>query len=96
MNIKPIRDFVAIVKEDSQKRTASGIYVPDNVESRVATGRVVAVGSGHVNERGSVTPLEISNGDKVVFHHHSSTDVTVDGKTYLLVRENQIICKVND
>jgi chaperonin GroES len=96
MNIKPVRDFVAVVKEEAQKQTSSGIYMPDVVESNVLTGRVVAVGSGHIANDGNIIPLEIHTGDRVVFNRSSAVEVKVDNTTVLMVREENVICKLKN
>lgn len=96
MTIKPVRDFVAVIKEESQKRTSSGIYVPDVIENNVITGKVVAVGSGHVNDNGSITPLEVTVGDKIIFGRQSSVELKVEDQTYLMLREDGIICKLSE
>ncbi len=94
MNIKPVRDFIAVVKEDAQKRTSSGIYVPNVIESNVLTGKVVAVGSGHLNSDGRVTALEVQPGDRVMFGRQSAIELTVDDQAVLLLREEGIVCKL--
>lgn len=96
MNIKPVRNFVAVVKEETPNKTSSGIYMPDIVESNIITGKVVAVGSGHLSKDGVIVPLEVHNGDKIIFDKSSSAEIKVNGVTVLMIREDSIICKVKE
>lgn len=94
MNIKPVRDFVAVVKEQQQNKTSGGIYVPDAVEEKFLTGKVVAVGSGHVKSNGDVVPMEVSVGDRVVFARESGVDLKVDDHQVVVLREDAIVCRL--
>lgn len=92
--MKPIRDFVAVEKVESDKKTHGGIYMPDVVEDRIIQGNVVAVGSGHLNKDGSVTPLEVKEGDRVLFSRSSGLEVKVGERNLLLIREENLICRL--
>lgn len=92
--MKPIRDFVAVEKIEADKRTHGGIYVPDAIEDKIIQGNVVAVGSGHLGRDGSITPLEVKEGDRVMFSKSSALDVKVGERTLLLVREENLICRL--
>jgi chaperonin GroES len=92
MNVKPVRDFVAVVKDDFQNKTSGGLYVPSISEDKIVTGKFVAVGSGHIGNSGLI-PLEIEVGDKIAFNKTSSLEVKVDDTNLLMVREENIICK---
>jgi chaperonin GroES len=96
MNIKPVRDFVAVVKESQQKKTSSGLYVPDVVEDKVITGTVVAVGSGHIAGSGNIIPLEIKVGDSVMFSRASAVEIKVGDSPVMLLREENIFCSFRD
>lgn len=92
MQVCPLRDFVLVTKDEPVKQTSSGLYVPSMFEHSTTTGVVVAVGSGKLLLDGTVAPLEVTMGDKVMFNKAYATEVTVEEKTYLLLREEQIFC----
>lgn len=94
MTVQPLRDFVVVVKDEATTQTPGGLFVPQNAEEKVVTGKVVAVGSGRVDINGKSIPLEVSVGDRVAFNKNFATEVKVDGVTHLLLREDQIFCVV--
>lgn len=94
MELKPIRDFVAVTKNDAPKQTASGLFVADLSDDKVMQGTVVAVGSGHIGNSGSVVPLEVSVGDTIAFSKSSALEMRVGDASYLMVREENILCSV--
>jgi chaperonin GroES len=94
MPVQPLRDFILVTKEETPKQTTGGLYMPDTVEEKVVSGTVVAVGTGRVTSDGSVLPLEVKKGDKVVFNRHFATDLNVDNQTYYLLKEEQLFCVV--
>jgi chaperonin GroES len=92
MSIQPLRDFVVVAKEEAPKQQAGSLIIrPDNVEEKLIRGKVVAVGSGRVAADGSVVPLEVSVGDRVVFNKNFATELTEGGETALLLREDQLL-----
>jgi chaperonin GroES len=92
MNIVPLRDFVVVVKDEAVKQTAGGLFVPTTVEEKIVTGTVFAVGSGRVVVDGTVVPLEVAVGDKVVFNKHMATELKVDGVVVQLLKEEHLLC----
>lgn len=92
MTAQPLRDFVLVTKQETAKQTTGGIYMPDTAEEKVVTGTVTAVGSGRVTTEGTVVPLEVKVGDKVVFNKNYATDLKVDDQTLYLLKEEQIFC----
>lgn len=93
MSVQPLRDFVVVSKNDGPQTTASGLYIA-HVEDKMIRGKVLAVGSGRVAADGTVIPLEVKVGDTVVFNKNLATEVTNEGETVLILREEQILCKV--
>ena len=73
------------------KKTAGGIIIPDTAKEKPSEGKVVAVGSGTKAEDGSVTPLDVKSGDKILFGKWSGTEVTVDGKELLIMKESDVL-----
>ena len=84
--IKPLADRVLIEPKEAETKTASGIYIPDTAKEKPQQGEVLAVGSGHKDE-----PMEVKVGDKVLYGKYAGTEVTVDDKKYLIVKQSDIL-----
>ena len=85
LSIKPIADRVVIEPAPAEEKTASGIYIPDTAKEKPQSGTVVAVGTGKVDE-----PLTVKVGDTVLYGKYSGTELTYEGKEYLIMREADI------
>lgn len=88
--IKPLADRVLIEPAVAETQTKSGIYIPDNAKEKPMQGTIIAMGPGKRNEKGDIIAPEIKVGDVVLYGKYSGTEVTVDGKNYLIVRESDI------
>ena len=91
MKFRPLHDRVLVERIDEDEKTAGGIIVPDTAKEKPSEGKVVAVGSGTKAEDGSVTPLDVKSGDKILFGKWSGTEVTVDGKELLIMKESDVL-----
>ncbi len=91
MNIRPLHDRVLVRRMEEERTTAGGIVIPDNAAEKPVRGEVLAVGNGKVLENGSVRPVDVKVGDKVLFTKYSGTEVKVDGKDLLVMREEDIM-----
>ena len=91
MNFKPLHDRVLVKRVASDEKTAGGIIIPDTAKEKPSEGKVVAVGSGSKSDDGSVTALDVKSGDKILFGKWSGTEVTVDGKELLIMKESDIL-----
>ena len=91
MNIKPLADRVVIRPAQAEEKTASGIIIPDTAKEKPQEGEVVAVGPGSKNEDGKLTPMDVKNGDIVLFGKWSGTEVKIDGKEYSIMKESDIM-----
>ena len=85
LNIKPIADRVVVEAAPAEEKTASGIYIPDTAKEKPQRGTVVAVGDGKKDE-----PLTVKVGDEVLYGKYDGTEITHDGKEYLIMRESDI------
>ena len=83
MNIKPLADRVLIEAKEAETKTASGLYIPDSAKEKPQQGTVIAVGSGKKDE-----PMELCVGDTVLYGKYAGTEITVDGKDYLIMRQS--------
>jgi len=91
--IKPLGDRVVIELVDSEETTASGIVLPDSAKEKPQEGKVVAVGSGKV-ENGERVALEVAEGDHIIFSKFAGTEVEYQGKEYLILREDDILAVI--
>lgn len=91
MEIKPLSDHIFVEPITEEKVTKSGIYLPDNVEEKPMMGKVIAIGPGKKNEEGKIIPLEVKIGDKVLFTKYAPTEIKIEGKEYLVIREDDIL-----
>ena len=90
MNIRPLHDRVVIKRMEEERLSAGGIVIPDTATEKPIKGEVVAVGEGKPLDNGQIRALKVKSGDKVLFGKYSGTEVKVDGKDYLVVREDDI------
>ena len=88
--IKPLADRVLIEPAPAEEKTESGLYIPDNAKEKPMQGKVIAVGRGKKDENGKAIPMEIKVGDQVLYGKYSGTEVSVEGKDYLIVRESDV------
>lgn len=88
--IKPLGDRVVIEVSEGDVKTASGIVLPDTAKEKPQKGVVVAVGAGEYKD-GQRIPMEVKVGDAVIFSKYAGTEVKVDGKDYLIVRQNDVL-----
>lgn len=88
--IKPLADRILIEPAEAETKTQSGLFIPDNAKEKPMQGKVVAVGNGKKNDQGAVIAPEIKVGDVVLYGKYSGTEVSVEGKTYLIVKESDI------
>lgn len=88
--IKPLNNNVVLKKDKIVKETASGIVL-SNKEEQTEYAKVIAIGSGKVDEKGKITPIDLKVGDKVIYKNYSSTNVKLDGEEYLIVDASDIL-----
>ena len=91
MKLRPLHDRVIVKRVENETKTASGIVIPDSAAEKPDQGEVKAVGTGKVLEDGSVRPLELKVGDRVLFGKYSGQTVKVDGDELLVMREEDIL-----
>jgi chaperonin GroES len=91
MNIRPLHDRIIVERLEEETTTAAGIIIPDSAKEKPQQGNVIAVGKGKVTEEGKVLPLDVKVGDKVLFGKYAGTDIKLEGKEYLMMREDDIL-----
>jgi chaperonin GroES len=91
MKIRPLNDRLLVKRLEEEAKTAGGIIIPDSAKEKPAEGKVMAVGPGKLNDKGDRTPLQVKEGDRVLFSKYGGTDVKIDGEDYLIMREDDIL-----
>ena len=91
MNLKPLHDRVLVERVEQEDRTKGGIIIPDTAQEKPMEGKVVSVGGGARNENGQVVALDVIKGDRILFGKWSGTEVKIDGKELLIMKESDIM-----
>lgn len=94
MNVKPLADRVLVQPLEAAEKTAGGLYIPDNAKEKPQKGKIVAAGPGKASDTGSIIALEVKVGDTVLYGKYSGTEVQVEGKDYLIMRESDILAVI--
>jgi len=89
--IRPLQDRLIVERIEQDEKTASGLIIPDTAKEKPQQGKVVAVGKGRVREDGTVQPLDLKKGDKILFGKYSGTEIKIDGHEYLIMREDDVL-----
>jgi chaperonin GroES len=91
MAFRPLHDRVLVRRTEAEEKTAGGIIIPDTAKEKPQEGEVVSVGTGARNDQGTVTPLEVKAGDRILFGKWSGTEVKVDGEDLIIMKESDIL-----
>ena len=91
MKFRPLHDRVLVRRVEAEEKTAGGIIIPDTAKEKPQEGEVVAVGGGAKAEDGSVTPLDVKAGDRILFGKWSGTEVKIDGEDLLIMKESDVM-----
>jgi chaperonin GroES len=91
MNIRPLQDRVIVERLDALEKSAGGLFIPDTAKEKPQEGKVTAVGHGKRKDDGTLIPMEVKTGDRVLFAKYAGSDVTVNGKEYFILREDDIL-----
>jgi len=91
MKFKPLHDRVVVERLDSDEKTAGGIIIPDSAQEKPMQGKILAVGSGARDDSGKIQPLDVKEGDTILFGKWSGTEVKIDGKDLLIMKESDIM-----
>jgi chaperonin GroES len=91
MNIRPLYDRVVVKRVEEKEQVKGGILIPDSAKEKPQEGEVLAVGKGKRLEDGSVVPLEVKVGDKILFGKYSGNEIKLDGEECMIMREDEIL-----
>ena len=91
MNVKPLGDRVLVQPVEQEEVKKGGIIIPDTAKEKPQEGKVVAIGTGKRDDSGKLIPFEVKKGDRVLISKYGGTEIKVDGKDYLIMREDDIL-----
>ena len=91
MSFRPLHDRVLVRRVDAEAKTAGGIIIPDTAKEKPQEGEVVSIGTGTRAENGTVTPLDVKAGDRILFGKWSGTEVKVNGEDLIIMKESDIL-----
>ena len=95
-NVRPLHDRVLVKRIEEEKKTAGGIIIPDSAQEKPVEGIIVAVGTGARDDSGKIIPLDVKEGDTVIFAKWAGTEIKIDGDELLVMKESDIIAIVED
>ncbi len=91
MKIRPLHDRILVERLEEENKTPGGIIIPDSAKEKPVEGKVVAVGNGKIAENGEVKPLDVKEGDRILFGKYAGTDIKIGGQEYLIMREDDVL-----
>jgi chaperonin GroES len=91
MKIRPLHDRLVVKRLEESRTSPGGIVIPDSAAEKPAQGKVLAVGKGKILENGTVRPMDVKVGDKVLFAKYGPTEVKIDGEELLVIREEDVL-----
>jgi chaperonin GroES len=94
MKLRPLHDRVIVKRLEEERKSAGGIVIPDTATEKPMRGKVVGVGPGKINDKGTVSPMSVKKGDVVLFGKYSGTEVKVDGDELVVMREDDIMAVI--
>ena len=95
MNAKPLHDRIFVQRLDEGEQNVGGIIIPDSAKEKPQRGKVFAVGDGTLSDDGDRRPLDVKDGDTILFGKYSGQEVTLDGEQYLIMREDDVLAVID-
>lgn len=91
MKLKPLQDRILVQRIEEEKTTKGGIIIPDTAKEKPQQGKVVAVGAGKIDDKGKRQPLDVKDGDRILFGKYSGQEIKLDGEEFLIMREDEVL-----
>lgn len=91
VNVRPLQDRILVKRLEEQEAVKGGIIIPDTAKEKPQEGEVIAVGNGKKKDDGTVVPLDVKAGDRILFGKYSGTDIRIDDEEYLILREEEVL-----
>jgi chaperonin GroES len=95
-NLVPMNDRILVKRDEEEERSIGGIVIPDTAKEKPVRGTVVAVGRGKCLKSGQIQPLSLKVADKIYFGKYSGTEIKLDGREYLIMREDDVLALIKD
>jgi chaperonin GroES len=92
MKIKPLNDRILVARVEEEQKSKGGIIIPDTAKEKPQEGKVVEAGPGKLDDSGKRIPIQVKKGDRILFSKYAGNDVKIDGKEYIFMREDDILC----
>ena len=96
MGIRPLQDRVIVKRLKEEEKTKGGIIIPDSAKEKPQQGKVIAVGKGKAKDDGKVIPLDVKEGDTILFGKYSGQEIKLDGEDYLIMREDEVLAVIDN
>ena len=94
MKLEPLDDRIVVEPMEAESKTKGGIVLPDTAQEKQQKGKVIAVGPGRVADDGKRIPPTVKKGDKVIYARYGGSEIDVDGKEYMILRESDVLAKI--
>jgi chaperonin GroES len=94
MNVRPLHDRIIVQRLEEGEQKIGGIIIPDSAKEKPQQGKVVAVGKGKIKDDGKVLPLDVKEGDTILFGKYSGQEIKLDGEEYLIMREDEVLAVI--
>lgn len=95
IGVKPLHDRLLVERLSEDDKTAGGLFIPDTAKEKPQKGAVVATGAGRMTDDGKTIPLSVKSGDKVLFSKYAGTELKLDGREFLMIREDDVLGIIN-
>ena len=96
MKLRPLHDRVMVRRVDQEEKSAGGIIIPDTAQEKPMEGEIVAAGNGTLRDDGTLVPLDVKAGDRILFGKWSGTEVKIDGEDLLIMKESDLLAVIED
>ena len=96
MKVRPLYDRILIKRLDIEEKTKGGIIIPETAKEKPQEGKVISVGKGKLLEDGSIRPLDVKVGDRILFGKYGGTEINIEGEEYIILREDEVLAVVQD
>ena len=91
IKVRPLHDRLIVQRLEEEEQQVGGIIIPDTAKEKPQQGKVIAVGKGKVKEDGGLQPMDVAEGDKILFGKYSGQEIKLDGEEYLIMREDEVL-----
>ena len=91
MKMRPLHDRIIVERIDEGEQKIGGIIIPDTAKEKPQQGKVIAVGKGRIEKDGKITPLDVKEGDTILFGKYSGQEIKMEGEEYLIMREEEVL-----